>query len=80
MIWQTRTLATFVAATVPVETKGDVSPLMDAALLIGVNDTAVVDSEDIPTQTQKVRVAEPNVGSYEAFMTSFGAPTRWAGR
>lgn len=24
--------------------------------------------------------AEPNPGSFERFMTSFGAPSRWAGR
>ncbi len=69
LIWQTRTLATFVAATVPVEKEGDASPLLDEAQRIGLTDSQA--------QTQKNTTREPGTGSFERFMGSFGNPRRW---
>lgn len=71
MIWQTRTLAAFVAATVNGEGENQ---LLTEALNIGVK-TSV--KEETPTAQKR---PEPNEGSYERFMTSFGSPQRWAGR
>ncbi len=69
------------AATVPVEKAGDSSPLLEQAMQVGDfadtttgTDTAVLD------RPEKPKVAEARVGSYEAFMSSFGTPARWAGR
>jgi hypothetical protein len=76
MKWQTKVLATFVAATVPVESAGDVSPLLEAAKTIGDPPT----DEDDETTAAKPGVNEPVVGSYERFMSTFGTPQRWAGR
>jgi len=51
LIWQTRTICTFVAATVPVETAGDTSALLEDAQRIGeppepsTPDSAVVSGE-----------------------------------
>lgn len=71
-MWQTRTLAIAVAATVPVETKGEVSPVMEWAQSIG-DPTVAVETDEKSTQV------DPSPGTYEAFMGSFGAPSRWAG-
>lgn len=71
-------LATFVAATVPVEQAGDVNPLLEAAKTIG--DPPTEDQEDMPDTDKRPAVNEPVVGSYERFMSTFGTPQRWAGR
>ncbi len=80
MKWETRTICTFIAASVPVEKAGDVSPLMDAAMQIGLdgeqqtqsnNDVIDFDPENPPMPAKE--------NSLEAFMGSFGAPHRWAG-
>ena len=61
------------AATVPVEREGAANPLLEQAQQIGVLEPSTQDSPaDNPV--------EPSVGSYEAFMASFGSPGRWAGR
>jgi hypothetical protein len=65
-------LATFIAATVPVEKAGDVSPLLEAAKQIGEKDDDKTAADNTP--------GENGVGSYERFMSSFGSPARWAGR
>lgn len=70
MIWQTRTLATFVAATVPVDNPGESSPLLEQAQAIGEAPSDKNDNAD---------EGNPN-GSFERFMGSFGTPARWAGR
>jgi hypothetical protein len=72
-------LATFVAATVPVESAGDVNPLIDLAQKIGEDNP---DSDDDSTMAASERVSqdENGVGSFERFMSTFGAPSRWAGR
>jgi hypothetical protein len=62
-----------VAATVPVENAGDVNPLMESAKLIG-------STQDDEAEEKKTSPAEPDVGSFERFMMSFGSPHRWAGR
>ncbi len=62
MFWQTRTLASFIAATVPVE--GHDNPLMDAAREIGEPRT----EED--AGDRKPAAPEPRVGSYEALMSA----------
>ena len=72
-MWQTRTICTFVAATVPVENAGDESPLLDAARVIGLEGTQ-------KTEEHESTPNEPQPGSFERFMTSFGSPARWAGR
>lgn len=64
MFWQTRTLASFIAATVPVG-KGESNPLLDAAREIGEPRT-----EDNANGGQQ-STAEPRTGSYEALMTMF---------
>lgn len=76
MTWQTKVLATFVAATVPVEKAGDVNPLLEAAKGIGEPPA----DEDDETTADKPGLNEPVVGSYERFMATFGTPQRWAGR
>jgi hypothetical protein len=70
-------LATFIAATVPVESEGDVNPLLEAARSIGEKTDENTTDPDRPTPTPP---GENNVGSYERFMLSFGSPARWAGR
>lgn len=63
LFWQTRTLASFIAATVPVE-RGKDNPLMDAAQAIGGPRT-----EDGTGEGQLNH--EPARGSYEALMEAF---------
>lgn len=63
-------MATFVAATVPVEKAGDTSPLLEAAQGIGVAPDK--STEDRPAGG----ASEPAVGSYESFMSSFGRSLR----
>lgn len=75
-MWQTRTLATFIAATVPVEKDGDVSPLLDAAKAIG----EPAEDRHMTPSDRPGSVNEPAAGSYERFMSTFGSPARWAGR
>lgn len=77
MTWSTRTISTFVAATVPVEKAGDVNPLLEAAQQIGQEPRS---DEEIEASRHEQRVNEPKVGSYESFMSTFGNPQRWAGR
>jgi hypothetical protein len=61
MFWQTRTLASFIAATVPVE-QGKGNPLMDAAHAVG---------QPHDDKGERTRVNEPRKGSYEALMQAF---------
>ncbi len=75
MKWSTRTICTFVAASVPVEKAGDVNPLLEAASKVGMDD-----SSDEEKQADKSPSNEPAVGSYERFLSTFGNPARWAGR
>ncbi len=92
-MWQTRTICTFVAATVPVETQGEVSPLLEAAQRIGdpPEDTAerptgaagngqVRIETDDEGRTREIADPDPNPGTFERFMGSFGTPQKWAGR
>lgn len=73
-MWQTRVLAVYIAATVPVEKAGDVNPLLESAKKIGVKDDD--ENETVADRSPK----ENSNGSFERFMTSFGSPARWAGR
>lgn len=73
--WQARTVCTFIAATVPMESAGAVNELLEAAKTIGLD--ARTDEEKDTAPAVK---GEPAVGTYEKFMMSFGAPQRWAGR
>ncbi len=66
MIWQTRTLATFISATV--ETEGE-NTLLAQAQMIGVK----------PDEEETKAANDPGVGSYERFFSTFGNPRRWAG-
>lgn len=72
-MWQTRTICTYVAATVPVD--GD-NPLLESAQHIG--DPPDESTDD--TKTAGTERPEPNPGTFEAFMSSFGSPRKWAGR
>lgn len=63
------------AATVPVESAGDVNPLLELAQQIG-DETPDSDEE----KPQPTPPGENNVGSFERFMATFGSPARWAGR
>lgn len=56
----------------PVE--GNENPLVDAAQRIGM------DPDEVAAEQNAAATAEPKVGSFEAFMSSFGSPGRWAGR
>lgn len=60
----------------PVDTEGATSPLMEQAELIG----ELQSPEDRATETKPAAPAEPNIGSYEAFLSTLGNPRRWAGR
>lgn len=65
----------------PVENEGDVSPLLEFAQKI--DQPADVDDKKQTTQEPFDPENPPmpqNIGSFEGFMGSFGAPTRWAGR
>ena len=66
LIWSTRTISTFVAATVPVETKGDSHPLVDEAQKIG---DGILPGTKRPEEPS---TKEPRAGSFEAFMATFG--------
>jgi hypothetical protein len=66
----------YTAATVPVETEGAKNPLLESALQIG-EETTSDDESDAPVK--KPSVSEPQEGSYERFMMTFGNPGRWAG-
>jgi len=59
-----------------VERPGDENPLMAEAMRIGQPQDETAQSDQPATRP----VNEPNVGSFESFMSSFGAPGRWAGR
>lgn len=75
MKWQTRTISTFVAATVPMDKAGDVNPLLEAANQIGVDASTDEEKE----AAQATATGEPTTGSYERFMMTFGSPKKWAG-
>lgn len=81
MKWETRTICTFIAASVPVEKAGDVSPLMDAAEQIGVD--AQMEKKSDANSMQEFDPENPpmprNQNSFEGFMGTFGSPSRWAG-
>ncbi len=97
-MWQTRTICTFVAATVPVETEGEISPLLEQAQRIGdppdeatgqqtggsparSGQAAGLSTEtDEEGRVRHVAAVDPNPGTFERFMGSFGTPQRWAGR
>lgn len=64
----------------PVEKAGDSSPLLEQAMQVGDFAAATGDTAVLERPEKKQQVAEPRVGSYEAFMSSFGSPARWAGR
>lgn len=76
-MWQTRTICSFVAATVPVEEKGADNPLLDEAQRIG--EESDVDERQ-RSDDRSTSVIDPRTGSFESFMGSFGTPQRWAGR
>ncbi len=65
-MWQTRTLATFIAATVP--TESETNPLIEAAERIGIEDDGSLG--EAPT-------SEPPIGSYEQLVSIFGNPKAW---
>lgn len=57
------------------EKAGDVNPLLEAANKVGLEA-----SDEEKQAEQSATTGEPNVGSYERFMSTFGSPARWAGR
>lgn len=74
MKWQTRLICVYTAATVQVEKEGDKNPLLESALKIGEDET---DSDDNDAPAKPLN--DPDVGSYERFMSTFGSSARWAG-
>ena len=80
MIWQTRTLAVWLAYNIQVGDKADAQALVTAASQVGMTADEIARSEalsedqDTKTQTKKQPEsagAEPKTGSYEAFMAAF---------
>lgn len=70
----------YTAATALVGGEGEGNPLLEQAMQIGEAPTDETQrSPDIEARAREA-VVNPKVGSYEAFMSSFGAPKRWAGR
>ncbi len=61
----------------PVEKAGDVNPLLEAARNLGDDND---DSDENTTESDRRGEADNGIGSYERFMTTFGNPSRWAGR
>lgn len=80
--WQTRTLATFIAATVPMEKKGQKNPLLDEAQKVrlrmdGDEEEDRRSSADVPPEVfieQGSQVAQDRNGngSYERLRRAFG--------
>lgn len=74
--WQTKTLAAFIAASVPMEKKGQKNPLLDEAMRISLTfegDEALV--KDVPPEVyveQGSQVAQNKNGSYERLKAVFG--------
>ncbi len=74
----------------PVETQGDTNPLLEEAQRIGDLPDHDSDQPTPPSQTRietdekgrerQVADPDPNPGTFEMFMGSFGTPARWAGR
>jgi hypothetical protein len=60
--WQTQVLAQYIAATVPLEKAGDTNPLLESAR------NMFKDSEESKPPPK----AEPQVGSFESFVSMFG--------
>lgn len=78
MIWQTRVLAQFIAATVPVESEGSVNELLQAANDIGRprKDTDRTPQGGAEPVGAAAKPIEPKAGSYEAFMATFARAMR----
>jgi hypothetical protein len=70
--WQTRTIAQFVAATVPVE-KGKKNGLLDSADKIALDDIERKE-RDREQEALASAPAENAPGSYEALLTGFRPP------
>jgi hypothetical protein len=77
LLWQTRTLATYIAATVPVESKNDTNQLLEMAQRIGLSEEQHAALTATAPETKTPTSKEPTAGSFEAFMGSFGNPNRW---
>lgn len=75
LLWQTRELAIFIAATVPVEKEGDANPLLDAAKRIG---EGIISDNESKDKGKDDDYDENGVkyNSYEHFMTVFGGAMR----
>ncbi len=75
MIWQTRTLATWIAYTIPISDKADQAALVDSAQAIGLTPEQVEARdkrrEEFAQDRTKPAEAGPSRGSYEAFMAAF---------
>lgn len=76
--WQTRTICTYVAATVPVEKAGDVNRLLENAQNVGMSEAEIERLAEL-AEAEKATPKANEVGSFERFMSSFGSPGRWAG-
>jgi hypothetical protein len=78
--WQTRTLATFIAATVPQEKKGAKNPLLEEAQKVRLQmegeESEDDKAKDVPPEVfieQGSQVAQNRNGSYERLRRAFGA-------
>lgn len=72
MSWQTRTLAQFIAATVPVEKAGDTSELLEQASLIAFDKTEAAELKRLANAPPDIKPKEPRIGSYERLMSGLG--------
>lgn len=82
--WQTRQLASFIAAGYMVDGKKG-NPALDAANVLAfdeIEEAQIEESVKRNADKPKVKgsVDDPAVGSFERFMGTMGNPFRWAGR
>lgn len=77
--WQTRTLAQFIALTVPMEKKGQKNPLLEEAnkirLRLDGEDEEEESKKDVPMEVfieEGSQVAQNKNGSFEALTRAFG--------
>lgn len=75
--WQTRTLAQFIAATIPMTKKGQKNPLADEAAKVSLNmeDDKGKSDKDVPMETyieKGSQVAQNVPGSFERLVAGFG--------
>lgn len=82
--WQTRTLATWIAAGFMTE-EGKENPALAEAQKIAIDkieETLIKEQNEFSDRGEMIEEGDDgiSVGSFEKFMGSMGSPERWAGR